>query len=123
MSPRITKHFSRPLVLASAVFLIHVGAATAADSTGNLQEQMYELLAGTAPAHSVPQYGPHDGTAPTPTANAQEAVRQVLLGSAHAETARASGETKSREHLVAYGDRQAAVRQVLLGQRNASDAS
>ena len=120
MSLHIAKHFSRPLALASAAFLIHVGAATAADSTSNLQEQMNALLAGTSPAHSAPQYGPRDGAATTPTTNAQEAVQQVLLGTAHAETARSSSETKSS---VAYGDRQAAVRQVLLGQRNARDAS
>jgi hypothetical protein len=123
MSSQITKHFNRPLALASAAFLIHIGTATAADSTGNIQEQMTTLLTGTPPAHSTPQYGPRADTVATPTISAQESVRQVLLGTARFETARTSSDTKSRERLVAYGDRQAAVRQVLLGQRNARDAS
>jgi hypothetical protein len=123
MSSQNTKHFSRPLALASAAFLIHIGTATAADSTGNIQEQMTTLLTGTPPAHSAPQYGPRADTAATTEINAQESVRQVLLGTARFEAARASSDTKSRDRLVAYGDRQAAVRQVLLGQRNARDAS
>ncbi|HEY2404036.1 MAG TPA: hypothetical protein VGI23_27030 [Steroidobacteraceae bacterium] len=135
MSLHNAKRFSGPLALASAAFLIHIGAAIAADFTGNnIQEQMNALLAGTAPAHFAPQSGPRNGTATTPTANAQESVRQVLLGTiastrgstdstARSELARTSSETKSRERVVAYGDSQPAVRQVLLGQRNASDAS
>ena len=134
MSLHNSRHFSRLLTLTSAAFLIHIGAATAADSTGNIQAQMITLLAGTAPAHVAPQSGPRNGTATTPTVNAQESVRQVLLGTtasgrgstdltARSALARTSSATKSRQRLAAYGDSQPAVRQVLLGQRNASDAS
>jgi len=134
MSLHNAKHFRGPLALASAAFLIHIGAATAADSAGNIQEQMNALLAGTATTHTASQSGPRDRSATTPTVNAQESIRQVLLGNtassrgstdptARPELARTSSETKSRERLVAHGDSQPAVRQVLLGQHNASDAS
>ena len=135
MSLHIAKHFSRPLALASAAFLIHIGAATAADSTGGLQEQMNALLAGATPAYSAPQSGPRDTSATTPTANAQELLSRVLLGTtgsrlgstettARSGIARVPNETESRERLVAYGNTQVAVvQQVLLGQHHASDAS
>jgi hypothetical protein len=135
MSLHIAKHLSRPLALASAAFLIHIGAATAADSTGDLQEQMNALLAGTTQAYSAPQSGPRDATATAPTADAQEFVTQVLLGTtgsrlestettARSEVARVSSETESGGRLVAYGNTQVAVvQQLLLGQHHASDAS
>jgi hypothetical protein len=135
MSLHIAKHFSRPLALASAAFLIHIGAATAADSTGNLQGQMNALLAGTTRAYSAPQSGPRDATANNPTANAQEFVSQVLLGTtgsrlestettARSGIARVSSETESGVRLVSYGNTQVAVvQQLLLGQHHATDAS
>jgi hypothetical protein len=132
MSLHNAKHFSRPLALASAAFLIHIGAATAADSTGDLQGQMNALLAGTTPAYSTPQSGPRDATAKKPTANAQELVSQVLLGtttgsgleSTATGISRVSSETESGERLVSYGNTQVAVvQQLLLGRHHASDAS
>ena len=58
MSLHIAKLFSRPLALAAVALVIHVGTATAADSTGDTQQQMKELLTGTTtPAHSTPQSG------------------------------------------------------------------
>jgi len=135
MSLHIAKLFSRPLALASAALVIHIGAATAADSTGDIQQQMKELLAGTSAAHSAPQSGPRDGEVTTPTADAQELVKQLLLGPTasplggaetikHSEVAGVSGETEPQERPVAYvGMQAAAVRQVLLGQHHASDAS
>ena len=133
MSLHIAKLFSRPLALASAALVIHIGAATAADSTGDIQQQMKELLAGTSAAHSAPQSGPRDGEVTTPTADAQELVKQLLLGPTasplggaetikHSEVAGTSGKTAPQQRLVAYGDMQASVRQVLLGQPHASDA-
>jgi len=133
MSPHIAKLFSRSLVLASATLVIHVGAATAADSTGDIQQQMKALLTGTPTAQPAPQSGPREGKVTSPTADAQEFVKQLLLGTAgsrpggaetikHSEVAVASGKTASQQRPVAYGDMQAAVRQVLLGQPHASDA-
>ena len=136
MSLHNAKHFSRPLALASAAFLIHIGAATAADSIGDLQGQMNALLAGTTAAYSAPQSGPRDAAAKKPTADAQDLVSQVLLGTTSGSRlestatttrsgiARVSSETESGERLVSYGNTQVAVvQQLLLGQHHASDAS
>lgn len=134
MSLNIAKLFSRPLALASAALVIHIGAATAADSTGDIQQQMKELLAGTTTAHSAPQSGPPDGKVTNSAADAQEFAKQLLLGTTgsrvggaetikHSEVAGASGETEPQQRPVAYGDAQAAARQLLLGQPHASDAS
>jgi hypothetical protein len=132
MSLHIAMLFSRPLVLASATLVIHIGAAMAGDSTGDSQQQMKELLTGTTTAHFAPQSGGREGSkATTRTVDSQEFVKQVLLGttgsgaqvSKHSEVARASAESHPRERSVAYRDTQAAVRRVLLGQSHASDAS
>ena len=135
MPLHIAKLRSRPLALAAAALVIHVGTAAAADSTGDTQQQMKELLTGTTtPAHSTPQSGPRDGKVTIPTADAQESVKQLLLGTSgsdrrgaetikHSEVARASNATNPQQRKVAYGDTQAAVQQVLLGQHHGSDAS
>jgi len=134
MSLHIAKLFSRPLALASAALVIHIGAATAADSTGDIQQQMRELLAGTTRAHSASQSELRDGKATSPTVDSQEFVRQLLLGTTgsrvggaetikHSAVAGASGQTAPQKRPVAHGDIQAAVRQDLLGQHHARDAS
>src|SRR2546430_9935540 len=46
MSLHIAKFFKNPLALAGAALVIHIGAATAADSTGDVQQQARELLTG-----------------------------------------------------------------------------
>ena len=119
MSLHIAKHFSRPLALAAAAFLIHTGAASAADSTSNIQEQMNAVLAGNIPALSRPS----EATATTPTASAQELVSQVLLGTTGLRL-RDSSQTEFRNHPVTHGNSQVAVvQQFLLGGSHASDAS
>lgn len=50
MSLHIAKLFKSPLALAGATLVIHIGAAMAADSTGDAQEQARELLTGTTTA-------------------------------------------------------------------------
>jgi hypothetical protein len=121
MSMHIAKLFSRPLALASAALVIHIGAAAAADSTyGDAQAAARQVLLGpsrveVAPRNSEPQehlvaYG-----------DAQAAARQVLLGASHVEVAGASRRAEPRP--VTYGDAQTAARQVLLGPSHASNAS
>jgi hypothetical protein len=107
MSLHVAKPFIRPLVLASAAFVIHIGAATAADSTGY------------TPRKAVPS------ERPLAYGDAQAAARQVLLGQPPASDAQrgAASKTEPRGRPVAYGDAQVAARQVLLGQPHASDAS
>src|ERR1700730_16828311 len=107
MPLHITKLRSRPLALAAAALVIHVGTAAAADSTGDTQQQMKELLTGTTTApHSTAQTGPRD---------AQESVKQLLLGTSgsdrrgadtisHSEVARASDAIDPQQRKVAYSD-------------------
>jgi len=134
MSLHIAKLFKSPLALASAALVFHISAATAADSTGDIQQQMKELLTGTTTAHSAPQSGPREGNSTSPTTDTQEYVKQLLLGTAasrvggyeaikHSQVAGTSGETNPKQRPVPHSDIQAAVRQDLLGQHHASDAS
>jgi hypothetical protein len=135
MSLHIAKLFKSPLALASAALVIHISAATAADSTGDIQQQVRDLLTGTTTAHSAQQSGPREGNSTSPTADSQEFVKRLLLGTTtgsrvggyeaikHSEVAGTSGETNPKQRPVPHSDIQAAVRQVLLGTRHASDAS
>jgi hypothetical protein len=134
MSLHIAKLFKNPLAFAGAALVIHIGAATAADSRGDAQQQARELLTGTTTAHSAAQSPPRDGKLRRPTADAQELARQLLLGTTgsrvggaetinHSEVAGASGEAARQARTVAHGDAQAAARQLLLGRIVASDAS
>lgn len=134
MSLHIAKLFKSPLALASAALVIHISAATAADSTGDIQQLMKQVLTGTNIAHSAPHTGSTEGSSTSTTVDAQELVRQVLLGTIgsptrsyeaikHSEVVGAAGESDPKQRPVAYSDTQEAVRQVLLGQHHASDAS
>jgi hypothetical protein len=133
MSLHIAK-LIRPLALASAALVIHIGGATAADSKGDVQEQIREVLTGTPSAHFAPPSEPRDSRVTTRTVDSQEFVRQILLGTVasrvadtetikHSEVSGVSGKTKTQRRPVAYGDVQVAVRQVLSGQHRARDAS
>jgi len=134
MSLHIAKLFKNPLALAGAALVMHIGAATAADSTGDAQQQARELLTGTTTAHSAPQSPPREGKVSRQTADAQESARALLLGTTgsrvggaetikQSEVAGASGESARKVRPVGHGDAQAAARQLLLGQPVASDAS
>jgi hypothetical protein len=132
MSLHIAKRFIRPLVLASAAIFFHISVASAADSTGDVQQQMKELLTGTTTAHLALKAGARDDDKVTArTVDSQEFVKQLLLGrtgtgaetSKHSGVAEDSPRTQPGERSVAYRDPQAAVRHVLLGQSHASDAS
>jgi hypothetical protein len=127
MSLHIAKLFIRPLALASAALVVHIGAASAADATGDIQQQLRKILAGTPTAHSAPQSAPRDAKAMSPTVDAQDLAQQLqfLLGTAikHPEVTGPSRKTTPQERPVAYSNAQEAARQVLLGTRHASDAS
>jgi hypothetical protein len=134
MSSHFAKLFGRPLVLASAALVLHIGAATAADSTADIQQQLQGVLAGTSTTHSAPKSGLRDDklTSTSADANAQEFVKQLLLGTTgsrvetikHSDVAVASGGIESQKRAVTYSNAQAAaMRRVLLGQHDASDAS
>ena len=131
MSPHIAK-LIRPLVLAGAAVFLDISVASAADSAGDIQQQMQELLAGSTAAHVASQSGLHDpDTVSDRSVDSQEFVKQVLLGrtASGAQTSKRSGvagdsaKTQPAKRPVAYRDSQTAVRHVLLGQSHASDAS
>ncbi len=130
MSLHIAKRFIRPLVLASAAVFFYVSVASAADSAGDTQQRMKDLLTGTATAHYIrPSAGQESSPATARTVDSLEFVKQLLLGTtgasaqtgAHSGVPRASAEILSRG--LARRDSQAAVRRVLLGQSHARDAS
>jgi hypothetical protein len=117
MSLHIAKLFETPLALAGAALVIHIGAATAADSTGDIQQRMRDLLAGTIAVHSAPQSGArHDKvTARTlPTCDVQQ---QLLAGTIIAHSARQSGprDDKVTAGTVTTGDIQQQMRDLLAG--------
>jgi hypothetical protein len=132
MSLHTAKLFIRPLALAATALFFHISVASAADSAGDIQQQMKGLLTGTITAHFGSQSGPREGGKVTArVVDSQELVKQLLLGRtpSGAETTKHFGvsgdsaKTQARERPVAYRDSQAAVRHVLLGQSHASDAS
>ena len=134
MSLHIAKLIKNPLILASAALLIQINAASAADSAGDTQQQVRDLLTGTTTAHSAPQTGPREGNATSTAVDSQEFVKQLLLGATaspvrdagtleHAEVAGTPGKTESQQRPSGHGDIQAAMRKLLLGQPHASDAS
>lgn len=80
MSLHIVRSFSRPLPLISVALLIHAGSAVAADSGGEVRQQMRELLAGSIANHSAQRSQRRDEVTVRHTADAQEGARRLLLG-------------------------------------------
>jgi hypothetical protein len=126
MSLHIVKFFSRPLPLISAALLIHVGSALAADSGGDVQQQMRELLAGSIATHSAQPSQRRGEMTVRHTADAQEGARRLLLGVADNRVHGAQAMTRSesaegvstlRKGLLAPDDVQALARRLLLGPR------
>lgn len=68
MPLHIAKLFSPPLALASAMLVIPIGVATAADSTDYVQQQS--------------QSGLRDGAVTSPTPDARELARRLSAASA-----------------------------------------
>ncbi len=126
MSLRIVRSFSHPLSLISAALLIHIGGAVAADSAGDVQQQMRQVLAGRIAIQSAPPSERRDDTAGRPSGDAQDLARRLLLGVTDSRVQRAEAITR-RENAAApglpvHGDAQATAQRVILGQRNAAVA-
>jgi hypothetical protein len=131
MSLPISRIFSRSRVLVLATFAIHMGVATAADSTSDIQQQMKELLAGPTQVYSTPGFAPRDVKATALTVDTQELAKQFLLGTMssglgsvattkHSEGTGASDKAEPQVRAAAYRNMQAPVAQLLLGTRHAS---
>jgi hypothetical protein len=123
MSLHLAKLLKNPLALASAALVIHIGAAAAADSRSDVQQQMKELLTGTTPAHVSAPTAPRVGQVTSPSVDAQDFAKQLLLGTTGSRTGVAVATEHSEARHVTYADMQSAVRLILLGQKQASDAS
>ncbi len=128
MSLPITKSLIL-LALISATLLIHVGGALAADSVGDVQQQMRELLAGKAAHPLAPASERGDERAMRPPVDAQEFARRLLLGATASRVANSDVVTRSvnavtpRESptqvgLMVHDDPQIIVQRLLLGQRS-----
>ena len=133
MSLRIVRSFSHPLSLISATLLIHIGGAVAADSAGDVQQQMRQVLAGRIAIQSAPPSERRDDTAGRPGGDAQDLARRVLLGVADSpvqgiaaitrpENAAAPGGSAPRKGTPVHGDAQAIAQRVILGERTAAVA-
>ncbi len=132
MSLPISRLFSRPRVLVLATFAIHMGVATAADSTGDIQQQVKGFLAGATQTYSTPGFGAREGKATARTADTQEFAKRFLLGTTssslgsvettkHSEGTGASDKAEPQVRAVAYSNIQAPGEQLLLGAQHASD--
>lgn len=129
MSLHSVKSFNRPLTLTSAALLIHIGGAVAADSAGDVQQQMRELLAGRIATRAAQLSEQRDDATVRPTADVQELARRLLSGvtdsrvpagtQAMTRPDSAEGAPTLQKGLRAHDDAQAMAQRLLLGQRNA----
>jgi hypothetical protein len=131
MSVHIVKFFNRPLSIISAVLLIHVGGAVAADSAGDVQQQARELLTGRIATQSAPPSERRADRAVRPTGDAQQQARRLLLGVndsgvqgtkplTRPDNAAAPVEFTVQKDVLVHGDAQAMARRLLLGKASAA---
>ncbi len=129
MSLHIVKFLSRSFI--AAALLVHVGGAVAADSAGDVQQQIRELLAGKIATRSQPPAERRADRAVRPTGDAQELARRILLGvtesgvqgtksTTRPDNAAAPVEFTEQKSVLLHGDAQAMARRLLLGQANAA---
>ena len=125
MSPRFTRFFTHPLALLPAAFLVHIGAAAAGDSAGDVQQQVRDLLSGRSQAQfGAPAEQNTDRTAKSP-GDAQDSARRLLLGltestgpgsraMARPENAAAQVSSAVQRNTHGYDDAQAMARSLIL---------
>jgi hypothetical protein len=126
MSPRFTRFFTHPLALVPAAFLVHIGAAVAGDSAGDVQQQVRDLLSGRSQAQfGAPAERSADRTAKSPD-DAHDSARRLLLGltestrpgsraMARVENAAPQVSPAVQRNAHGYDDAQAMARSLILG--------
>jgi hypothetical protein len=130
MSPRFTRFFTHPLALLPAAFLVHIGAAAAGDSAGDVQQQVRDLLSGRSQAQfRAPAEQSTDRTAKSP-GDAHDSARRLLLGltesrgpgGAIARPGNAGAQVSSavQRNTHGYDDAQATARSLILDRSNAA---
>jgi hypothetical protein len=131
MSLHIVKFLGRPWSLIAAAFLINVGSPVAADSAGDVQQQMRELLAGRVATQSAPPSERRADRAQSGTGDAQEFARRLLLGvsdsgaegiepTTRPDSAGAPVQLSVQKGVLVRGDVQAMARRLLRGEPNAA---
>lgn len=130
MSPRFTSFFIHPLALLPAAFLVHIGAAAAGDSAGDVQQQVRDLLSGRSQAQfGAPAAQSTDRSAKYP-GDAHDSARRLLLGltestgpgraMARPENAAAQVSSAVHRNTHGYDDAQATARGLIMGRSNAA---
>jgi hypothetical protein len=126
MSTHILKSLTRSSSLIAAALLIRIGAAIAADSAGDVQQQMRELLAGKSATRSALTTEWHDDGTPRPSADAQELARRLMLGMTDSRFKGTEAVTSPEnavapnDSILVQGDAQTMAQRLVLGQRHAA---
>jgi hypothetical protein len=109
---------ARLLTFVLAAFVLHLGAAAAADSPDGLLEQQRELLAGKNTAVSAEPNSRGMANPMSGAGDAQELARRLLLSSAtRAPGAARLGDSRRSENWT-HTDAQQGMKRVLLGGRD-----
>ena len=113
-----SKLISRPILLASAVFLLNTGNALAAGDPADPQAQARELLSGAANRAVTPgTSGALANGTHQPTLEPQEQARRLILGTPRSGTGSnsISSDADSRRIRHAYRDAHALAERLLGG--------
>ena len=120
MKSRTPSNLIRSSILVPAAFLLHFGAADAADA----QQLAQRVLLGSAvPATTVAPDAPHSVQRSKPAPDAQELARGLLRGATHDASAAPGAGVSPVSGGRGHGDAQALAQVVLLGHRAAKQGS
>src|SRR5271156_4053727 len=126
MSLDILKSLTRSSSFIAAALLIRIGAAMAADSAGDVQQQMRELLAGKSATRSALTTESHDDGTPSPSADAQERAWRLMLGMSDSRFKGTEAVTPPEnavapnDSILVQGYAQTMAQRLVLGQRHAA---
>jgi hypothetical protein len=124
MSIHIPKSFTRSSSLMAAALLIRVGGAMAADSAGDVQQQMRDVLAGRSAARSALTTEWHDAETPGPSADAHELARRLVLGVTDSRLKGTEAATPNavapNDPILIQGYAQTMAQRLVLGSRHAA---
>jgi hypothetical protein len=115
MSLHNARFFRRLPALVSAAVLVHAGSAIAADSAGDIQQQVKDVLTGTSTTYS-PRAEVSYHEAVRPTADVQDFAKRLLLGTTTSPAATAEQNHSVSAQADTHSDIQANVRVFLRGE-------
>jgi len=120
MTSRTPRNLIRSSILIPAAFLLHFGAADAADAQQLAQRV---LLGSAAPATTVAADAPRGVQRSKPAPDAQQLARGLLLGATLDVSAAPGKGVSPVSGARGHGDAQALAQVVLLGHRPAKQGS